>query len=61
MPDCEEDPEPQVQIQPKHHTKSNTASPAKEDAEYTPPVLSFMEETEIEMEVSECERCDVDR
>ncbi|XP_042272961.1 uncharacterized protein LOC121900595 [Thunnus maccoyii] len=52
-PDYEEDPEPEVQIQPRHQTKPNTASQTKEDTEHHPPVSSWssMEEIEIEMEV----------
>lgn len=67
MPDCEKDPEPQVQIEPRRQTKSkstsvpHTASPTKEDPEYHPrvPSWSFMEDIEIEMEVSQHEGCDV--
>ncbi|KAM7387705.1 hypothetical protein PAMP_023926 [Pampus punctatissimus] len=56
--DGEDDPEPQIQIQPRPQTKPYTASPAKEGSEHGPPALSFMEEIEIEMEVSQYEGCD---
>ncbi|CAK6972814.1 uncharacterized protein LOC121900595 [Scomber scombrus] len=67
VPDYEKDPEPQVQIEPRRQTKSNRASPTKEDPEHHPsvPSQSFMEDIEIEMEsfpplrVSESERAEI--
>ncbi|XP_075944560.1 uncharacterized protein LOC142946850 isoform X2 [Anarhichas minor] len=44
VPDCEEEPEPEVQTPPLRHQ-------AKTEAEHCPPFPGFMEEIEMEMEV----------
>ncbi|XP_031725580.1 uncharacterized protein LOC116395664 [Anarrhichthys ocellatus] len=44
VPDCEEEPEPEVQTPPLRHQ-------AKIEAEHCPPFPGFMEEIEMEMEV----------
>ncbi|XP_045906489.1 uncharacterized protein LOC123971612 isoform X1 [Micropterus dolomieu] len=52
VPDCEEEPELQVPTQPRPPAKPKAEPPAKEEAKHLPPVMStFMEETEIEMDV----------
>ncbi|XP_042370041.1 G2/M phase-specific E3 ubiquitin-protein ligase-like [Plectropomus leopardus] len=51
VPDSEDEAEPQLQTPPRQLPKPKTQSPAKVEAEHCPPVLEFMEDIEIEMEV----------
>ncbi|XP_039983743.1 uncharacterized protein LOC120790376 isoform X2 [Xiphias gladius] len=49
--DCEEEPEPEVQTQPRQQAKPKSEPPAREETEHRPPAPGFTEEIEIEMEV----------
>nr|XP_008282516.1 PREDICTED: uncharacterized protein LOC103359089 [Stegastes partitus] len=52
VPDCEEDPEPQVQTQPREQAKPKARPPVKEEGtQHRPPVVIITQPTEIEMEV----------
>ncbi|XP_029285775.1 uncharacterized protein LOC115007178 isoform X2 [Cottoperca gobio] len=51
VPDCEEEPELQVETVTRPQNKPKTESPAKTEAEHCLPVLGFVEGIEIEMEV----------
>nr|XP_046247374.1 uncharacterized protein LOC124060441 isoform X2 [Scatophagus argus] len=51
VPDYEEEPELQIQTQPRQQVKLRSEPPHKEEARHCAPILVFMEEIEIEMEV----------
>ncbi|XP_028258998.1 uncharacterized protein LOC114434185 [Parambassis ranga] len=51
VPDCEEDQEPQVETKPRQQAKPKTEPPVRKEPTQCPIVISFTEETEIEMEV----------
>ncbi|XP_040896369.1 G2/M phase-specific E3 ubiquitin-protein ligase-like [Toxotes jaculatrix] len=49
VPDCEGEPEPKVQTQPRQEAKPKSEPPAREDTKNCTPVPGFMEEIEMEM------------
>ncbi|XP_026201827.1 uncharacterized protein LOC113152661 [Anabas testudineus] len=51
VPDCEEEPAPEVQTQHRGQPKPKTEPPARQASGHYTPVLRFVEQTEIEMEV----------
>lgn len=51
--DSEEEPEPQVQTQPRQQTKPKMEPPTEKEAKHCPTVPEKMEKVEIEMEVRE--------
>ncbi|XP_023129690.2 uncharacterized protein LOC111570912 isoform X2 [Amphiprion ocellaris] len=51
VPDCEEDPEPQVQSQPTEQTRPKTRISVHENNTQHPPVMDITQQMEIEMEV----------
>ncbi|TKS74236.1 G2/M phase-specific E3 ubiquitin-protein ligase [Collichthys lucidus] len=51
VPDCDEEPELQVQTKLRHLAKPKTESPTKDEAKHCSHVPEYMEEIQIEMEV----------